>query len=501
MSPYLLGIDSGLTVTKAVIFDEEGREKGKGDANNVHLSPYPRWVEQDMDRVWENCQDAVREALRSAGIEAGEVGAVGVAGHGDGIYPVDEEGNPVRPGILSLDSRAHGVLERWEESGVMEGALELNGQVPFPALPPVLLAWMKEHEPKSLERTRWVLYVKDWLRYKLTGEYATDPTDASSGFTDVKTQEYSSEAFPLYGLEEVREKLPPVLACMEVAGEVTREAAEATGLRAGTPVVTGLHDVDAGAIGVGCTKPGQLTMIAGTWSINEVISAEPSFDETSACRNFAVPGLWMNVAASPASAANLEWFVQRLSPLEVERAQERGTSPFGFVNEEVESVLDEKSRVFYHPFLYGSPYGDEASAGFFGLRGWHTRGHLLKALLEGSVFNHKGHVEDLRSNFEVTQVRLTGGGSRSELWSQMFADALDTTVEVTDADEAGALGAAVCAGIGTGLYSSLDEATSRVVRLLRSHEPEPEGRDRLSEAYETYTALAEALEPVWPRLG
>ena len=501
MSPYLLGIDSGLTVTKAVVFDEEGHERGKGAANNMHLNPRPRWVEQDMDRVWENCRDAVREALKGAGIGGGEIGAIGVTGHGDGIYPVNEGGDPVRPGILSLDSRAYEVLERWEESRVLQGALEFNGQIPFAALPATLLAWMKENEPENLERTRWVLYVKDWLRYKLTGEYATDPTEASSGFTDVRTQEYSDEAFPLYGLEEVRGKLPPILGCMEVAGEVTREAAEATGLEPGTPVVAGIHDIDASAIGVECTKPGHLTMIAGTWSINEVVSDEFAFNESSACRNFATPGLWMNVAASPASAANLEWFVQRLSPLEVERAKESGASPFDFVNEEAEAVLKEKSRVFYHPFLYGSPYGDEATAGFFGLRGWHTRGHLLKALFEGTVFNHKGHVDDLRSNFEVTRVRITGGGSRSELWSQMFADALDTTVEVTEAGEAGALGSAVCAGIGTGVYSSLDDATRRVVRLLRTHEPDPESRDRLAEAYETYMALAEALEPVWPRLG
>lgn len=501
MSPYLLGIDSGLTVTKAVVFDEEGRERGAGAVNNVRKSPHPRWVEQDMDGVWEGCRDAVRQALEGAGIDAGEISGVGVTGHGDGVYPVDEGGDPVRPGILSLDSRAHDVLDRWEESGVMEGALELNGQVPFAALPPTLLAWMKEHEPENLERTRWVLYVKDWLRYKLTGEYATDPTEASSGFTDVRTQTYSPEAFSLYGLEEARGKLPPVVACAEVVGEVTREAAEETGLKAGTPVVTGIHDIDASAVGIGCTKPGQLTLIVGTWSINQVVSDEPAFNESSACRNFALPGLWMNVAASPASATNLEWFVKRLSPLEVRRAQERGASPFDFVDEEVKAVLDEKSRVFYHPFLYGSPYGDAATAGFFGLRGWHTRGHLLKALLEGTVFNHKGHVEDLRSNFEVTRVRLTGGGSRSEPWSQMFADALNLCVEVTDAEETGALGAAVCAGIGVGVYRSLDEATEQVVRLLRAHEPEPEGRDRLAEAYDTYTALAEALEPVWPRLG
>jgi L-xylulokinase len=275
MSPYLLGIDSGLTVTKAVVFDEDGRQRGVGAVNNAHKSPHPRWVEQDMDRLWESCYGAIRQALDEAGIGGGDIAAVGVSGHGDGIYLVDEEGRPVRAGVLSLDSRAYKVLERWQESGVTDRALELAGQKPFASLAATLLTWFKEHEPESFERTRWILYVKDWLRYKLTGEYATDPTEASSGFTDVNTQEYSPEVLSLYGLEEVQGKLPPVVACTGVVGEVTREAAEATGLAGGTPVVSGAHDIDACPVGVGCTKPGQLTMIAGTWSINGVISDRP----------------------------------------------------------------------------------------------------------------------------------------------------------------------------------------------------------------------------------
>lgn len=501
MSPYLLGIDSGLTVTKAVVFDEEGRERGKGAANNVQKNPHPRWVEQDMEKVWESCRHAIRQALARAGVEAREISGVGVAGHGDGVYLVDESGRPVRAGILSMDSRAHEVLAGWNESGVGERAMRFNGQTPFAALPPVLLAWMGEHEPENLERTRWVFAVKDWLRYRLTGEYATDPTEASSGFTDVRTQDYSGEAYPLYGLEDLRGKLPPIVGCMEVAGEVTREAAEATGLAAGTPVVSGAHDIDASAVGVGCIEPGALTMIAGTWSINEVVNDEPTFTEGAACRNFVTPGRWLNVSASPASATNLEWFVQRMCPLEVKRAGELGASPFDFVNEEVGAVLEEKPRVFYHPFLYGSPRGDDATGGFFGMRGWHTRGHILRALFEGTVFNHRSHVDVLRSAFDVTRVRLTGGGARSEIWSQMFADALDTTVEVTDAGETGALGAALCAGVGTGVYGSLEDATGNVVRVARSHEPNAGKRDQLAEAYETYNALADALAPVWARMG
>jgi hypothetical protein len=173
-----------------------GPERGKGAVNNDQASPRPRWVEQDMDRLWENCCGVVKQALDQAGIDAGEIAAIGVSGHGDGIYMVDERGRPVRAGVLSLDSRAHEVAERWQESGVADRALELTGQKPFASMAATLLTWFREHEPESFERTGWILYVKDWIRYKLTGEFATDTTEASSGFTDVNTQKYSRRCSP-----------------------------------------------------------------------------------------------------------------------------------------------------------------------------------------------------------------------------------------------------------------------------------------------------------------
>ncbi|AHY48309.1 Sugar (pentulose and hexulose) kinase (plasmid) [Rubrobacter radiotolerans] len=501
MSPYLLGLDSGNTGTKAVVFDEEGYERGVGSVGNTQINPYPRWVEQDMNGVWKNAVEAIRGAILAAKIDGREVSAIGVSGHGDGVYLVDGAGEPVRAGIQSMDSRAHRLLARWNESGLGDRVLRFNGQRPFAALPPVLLAWFKEEQPDVLERTERVLYVKDWLRYRLTGEYATDPSEASSGFTDVRTQGYSDEAYELYDLPEVRGMLPPVAASTEVVGGVTEEAARLTGLKAGTPVVGGAHDVDCASVGVGCVEPGDMTLIAGTWSINEVVGAEPAFVEGSACRNFVKPGLYLNMSASPTSATNLEWFVKRMCPLEYKTSRDMGISPFAFVNEEVKGVMNDESRVFYHPFIYSSPHGDDATGGFYGLRGWHTRGHLLRALFEGVAFNHKTHVEILRDAFEVKRVRLTGGGSTSRTWAQIFADTLNETVEVMGAGETSALGAALCAGVGTGVYGSVDDATDNVVRTFRIHEPDPRNSERLAEAYETHLSLVGAMSPVWERTG
>ncbi|MCL6439475.1 MAG: carbohydrate kinase [Rubrobacteraceae bacterium] len=494
----LLGVDCGLTAVKVVLFNESGYEVGMGSALNVHRSPAPHQVEQDPDELWNRCAQAIRAALNDAG--GGEVVAVGLSGFGDGVFLLDRACRPVRPAILSLDSRAQELVDRWNNSGLSDELHKITGQRPFPGYTLSVLAWLKENEPEALSRARWVLWGKDWLRYRLTGELATDPTERSSGFAEVRTGSYPREAAALCGLEEVEEKLPPVAGCAEVAGEVTPEAAESTGLAAGTPVVTGCHDIDASAIGTGCIEPGPVAVIAGTWCNNEVVSEEVVPGERWICRRFVLPGRWLNVSGSPASATNLEWFVRRMCPAEVERARKEGRSPYDFVSSEVSSVMDADSTVFYHPFLYGSPYGSAASGAFFGLRGWHTRAHLLRAVLEGITFNHRYHVEALAEAFETASIRLTGGGARSPLWSQMFADVLSRPVEVTAAGETGALGAALLAGIGAGLYSSLEEAVGRAVRVVRTHEPEPAGRERLARAYKTYTALAGAIEPLWPCL-
>ncbi len=500
MSGYLLGIDCGLTVTKAVVFDAQGRAIGSGAVRTPQDTPHPHWVERDMERLWRDCAEAIRAALAQAGAGGADIAGIGATAHGDGLYLVDEEGRPVRAGILSLDSRAVEIIDAWRQSGVLDEALQLTGQQPFAAAPAAVLAWLARYEPEALQRARYALACKDWIKLKLTGHIAADPTEASVSFTDVRTQRYCTEAFALYGLQQMEGKVAPVVGSTDVAGEVTSEAAAATGLRPGTPVVSGLHDVDASAVGSGCVHPGQISVIAGTYSINQTISTSPLLNASWACRNFVEPGQWMNMSISPASATNLEWFVQELCPLECERARAAGRSPFDEVNEQVQAVLDEPSRVFFHPFLYGSPYGARASAGFFGLRGWHSRGHLLRAIYEGVCFNHRTHVDALRSAFPCSEVRLTGGGARSGIWCQIFADALGLAVRVPETQEAGALGTAICAGVGCGISSSLEQAVGQMVRIARTYEPDQERHARLSAAYNTYVALANALAPLWQRM-
>lgn len=500
MPEVLVGIDSGLTVTKAVVFDTAGRALGASGAPSKQATPRPRWLERDMDDLWSTAAAAVGHALHEAGVDASDVRGVGLSGHGDGCYLIDAAGRPARPGINSMDSRATDIMARWEREGVLERAPQVLGITPWAPLPATLVAWVREHEPDVYKRIRWSLACKDWLRYKLTGEVHTDFTEASTGFTEVRSQRYSPEVFRLYGLEDFEDKVPPVLQCSEVAGGVTPDAAAATGLAEGTPVVAGAHDIDCCAVGVGVLHPGQLCAITGTWSINETIAHEPAVSPRWGCRNFVEPGSWLCLSASPASSANLEWFVRQLCGAEVASAEQHGVSPFAFVSDEVASVLDEESHVFFHPYLYGAPGDAPLTGAFLGLRGWHRRAHLLKALFEGVVFNHLGHIDDLRSGFDITDIRLTGGGSRSAVWCQMYADALGVPVHATDAEESGALGAALFAGVGTGVWGSLAEAVEATVRMAGSYEPDQARGERLHETYETWKALADALRPVSDRL-
>lgn len=499
--PYFIGIDNGLTNIKAVIFTLDGKVVGSGHVLGSNSSPKPHWVERDMNLIWEWVCVAIQMAIKSAGVSPKDIKAAGLAAHGDGAFLLDRNLKPVRPAVLSLDSRSSEICKEWEETGALNRTLQISGQKPFVGSLIPIMGWLKRNEPENYENTRWLLYCKDWIRFKLTGEVATDFTESSSTATDVQTQLYDPGILRILGLDELIEKLPPEKMPYEAAGKVTRQAAVETGLSEGTVVATGLHDVDSCAVSMGCLQPGQLSIISGTWGINQVITPKPVINDDWLCRNFIKPGLWLNCSASPASAANLEWMVQNLCQDECIKAEHENRSRFDFVNQEIEEILEEKSQVFFIPFLYGSPFGEKPSSCFIGIKGWHRRAHLLKAIFEGVVFNHKHHVESLRKCSEFTDVRLSGGGAKSLIWSQLFADALNVPISIPDIDEAGALGASLCAATSVGYYNSIEEAASAVVKIARTHTPNPTRHEQLDNAYAIYCDIVKTLLPVWEKIS
>jgi L-xylulokinase len=494
----LLGIDNGLTVTKAVVFDIDGTQLSVARRRVPQSMPQARFVERGMTGLWHATAEAIREAIALSGRPAADIRAVAATAHGDGLYLLDEDRQPLGPGILSLDSRAGAVIDGWSGGTVFSEALALTGQIPHVSAPSALLAWIKQHEPDRYQRIRHVLGCKDWLRFCLTGTIGTDRTEASTSFTDVRSQAFSPEALRLFGLDEVFDALPPMAHSAEIAGYVTSDASTLTGLAAGTPVAFGLHDVTASALGIGGHVDDVVSIVAGTYSINQVLSRDVRADPRWLCRNAIDAGQWNNMAISPASAANYDWFLDTLCRRDQDAAIEGGASIHEMLAQEIDAALQRPSTILFHPYLFGSPHGNVASGSFLGLHGWHDRGDMLKAVLEGIAFNHRTHIDALRDGFAFRQARLTGGASRNPAFAQMFADILDMPLMVTSTDEAAAFGAALCAGAAVGLYASVQDDPRDLSATGRRYQPDPVRSAEFNRRFSLYCRIAETLKPVWP---
>ncbi len=498
--PSLLGIDNGLTVTKAVLFDTDGTVLSVARRRVPQSIPAPRFVERDMDGLWRATAEAIAEAVSLSGRPASDIAAIAATAHGDGLYLLDEDDRPLGPGILSLDSRAGDIIAEWERDGVSERALALTGQKPHLSATSALLAWIRRRQPERYGRIGAVLGCKDWLTFCLTGHVGTDRTEASTSFTDVNTQDYSRAAAELYGLEEIFQRLAPSAYSAAIIGHVTAEAARATGLAAGTPVAAGLHDVTASALGIGAQKSGVMGVVAGTYSINEIVSDRPLTDPRWFCRNAIQPGQWNAMSISPASAANYDWFLDTLCQGDHDKAAAGGPPIHEALAGEIEAALARPSSLLFHPYLFGSPHGGASSGSFIGLHGWHNRGDMLKAVLEGIAFNHREHVDALADGFPYEEVRLTGGISRNAAFAQMFADILNHPVTVTGTEEAAAWGAALCGGASVGLYKAPTNDPRDLDAISRTFRPDAEKAAAYDRRFAVYRDISEALKPHWHAL-
>ncbi|MBC8507153.1 MAG: carbohydrate kinase [Chloroflexi bacterium] len=504
MSKYLLGIDNGNTFSKAALFDLHGKEIAVANCAADTDFPHPGWTERDMEMLWQSTATAIRDVLAKSSIKPEEIAGIGNTGHGNGVYLLDKQGQPLRNGIQSLDTRAADVVAGWNQRDLHAQTFPYALQSFWPAQPNALLAWIKENEPQNYERIGAILMVKDYIKYRLTGEIAGDYTDMSgANLMDVPNKSYSKELLDLYDLSELYDALPPLKQSNEVIGQVTSVAAQETGLVVGTPVVGGLFDVDASAIGSGAYAANQACLVMGSWSINEVITKDPIIDPSLFMTTiFADPELFLTIEGSATSATNLEWFVNQFCGDERAEAKQRGISVYEVCSETVASLAPGSTNIIFHPFLFGSNVQPTARAGFYGVAGWHTRAHLLRALYEGVVFGHLSHIEKLRAaGGQINTARLAGGGSRSEVWSQMFADTIQVSMEVTDGNELGARGAALSAGIGAGIYSDYAEAVQEAVLVVRVHEPDSTNTPFYLERYAEYQNLVDVMKRPWEALN
>ncbi len=497
---YLMGIDNGGTFSKAAIFDENGHQISVASVPTVTITPKPGYTERDMEELWQVNAQAVKVAIEKSGINPADIAGVSFSGHGKGLYLVGKDGKPSYNGIISTDARAWAYVKKWKEDGTAKKVYEKTYQDILACQPVSLLAWLKDNQPEVIENTKYVFAVKDYVRYRMTGEAYAEMSDFSGGnLVNLKTGEYDRELMELFGIGEVYDMLPPLKNAADVCGYVTKEASELTLLPEGTPVSAGMFDVNACGIASGLSDSEKMCMIAGTWSINEFIAKEPVLNGTVALNSmFCIPGYYLVEESSPTSAGNMEWFIRNLMNYEKAEAKENGGSVYDITNEWVASIEPQDNNIIFLPFLNGSNEDALAKGTFIGLTAYHSKKHMLRAVYEGIVFSHLTHVKKLLRNREVpASIRLSGGAANSDVWVQIFADTLQIPIDVIEDKELGAQGAAIAAGIAAGIYKDYNDGIEKTVTITKTVQPRPEYKEIYEKKYQTYRRVIEGLSGVW----
>lgn len=492
---YLLGIDVGTGGTRALVLDERGRVISSAtEDHRAFVSPQIGWAEQDPCDWWRACSVAVRHALAQAQLRSDQISCVGLSGQMHGAVLLDEQERVVRPALIWCDVRTE---KQCRDLTAQIGANQLIQLTCNPALTNFTLTkclWVRENEPENWHRVRSLMLPKDYIRFQLTGERATDVADASGTLLlDVAHRRWSKEMLNLVQMDE--SLLPSLYESPEICGRISGAGAAATGLQKGTPVVAGAGDQAAGAIGVGVVSPGTVSATIGTSGVVLAATDRPALDSRGRVHTFchAVPGRWIAMGVTQAAGLSLRWFRDQFG------SGDRRQS-YASLTAEAASAPPGCDGVLWAPYLMGerTPYLDPAARGMLvGLAASHTRGHVIRAILEGVAFSLRDTFTIFREmEVPVTTIRLGGGGARSALWRQIQADTYARPVETVDAEEGAAYGAAILAGVGVKTWSSVDEACESVVRVAENITPDFEHSLVLEKTYAVYRRMYPAMKSI-----
>jgi len=498
---HIIAFDAGGTAVKAALYDERGAELAVAGATMAPLHPAPGCLERDPQAMWAAICAVSRKVVEKAGVAPSSIAAVGLTGYGNGLYLLDPRGKPVRNGVLSPDLRAQAIVARWRASGLEDAAIPLTYQRQWPGKPAPLLAWLEAHEPEALARAAHAMFCKDYLRFRLTGAIGLEISELSSGgLTDQGRRRFEPKVLEHFGLGRYARLYGDGVEPLTIFGAVTSEAAAETGLAAGTPVSAGYADGPAMALGLGAIDESVISVIAGTWGLNQLVSRTPVADGSISAPIVGVrPGEFVLTDAGPTSASAFEWFVDSVAAA-ADPAPRDHAALFAFCDE-----LAARARIdgapYFLPYLNGRLDQPEARGAFVGLASWHGLPEMIRAIFEGVAFEHRWHIDRLLKGRTRPRVaRFAGGAARSRPWLDIFAASIDLPLELAAASELGALGAAIVAAVGVGLHPDLETAVAAMTRSRGRVEPDPALVEALARRRAIYGELCEALRPTWAKL-
>lgn len=495
---YLLGIDIGTSGTKTLLVDESGSVVSSATAEYPLYTPRPNWAEQDPADWWHATVTTVRQVLGEGGLRPEEIRGIGLSGQMHGSVFLDSSGEVIRPALLWCDQRTAAQC-RWITDRV--GKADLVAETCNPVLtgftaPKII--WLRDNEPENYERLATVLLPKDYIRLMLTGEYATEVSDASgTSLLNVRQRRWSDVVLERIGLS--RDMLPEVFESPQVSGRVSAAAAAATGLTQGTPVVGGGGDQAAGAVGNGIVEQGIVSSTTGTSGVVFAHLDEPAMDEQLRTHTFchAVPGKWHVMGVMLSAGGSLRWLRDALCAEEKAVAALTGKDPYEYMTASAARAPLGAEGLIFLPYLTGerTPYPDPDAKGvFFGLHLRHDKRHLARAVMEGVAFGLKDSFDIIEGmGVSITQVRASGGGARSTLWRQIQADVTGRPHCVINVDEGPALGAALLAGVGTGVWATVPEACRASMEVV-------DQRDPCAENHRSYAGYHRLYKQLYARL-
>jgi xylulokinase len=496
---YVLGIDVSTTGAKALLIDERGSVVADATTEYPLSTPRPLWSEQSPADWWQGVRSSIQASLAKAGLRGEEVSGVGLTGQMHGLVMMDKSGQVLRPAILWNDQRTGPqCAEIMERAGGLDRLLELTGNAVLPGFTAPKILWVRENEPAVYEKTAHILLPKDYARYCLTGEYATEVSDASgTSLLDVAHRCWSDAM--LSALDLPKDWLPRCTESPEVSGRISATAARETGLKAGTPVVGGGGDQAAQAVGSGIVTAGIISVTSGTSGVvfahADTFASESKGRLHSFCH--AVPGKWHLMGVMLSAGGSFRWLRDSLGEPERTEASARGEDPYDLLTRAAARAPAGCQGLLFLPYLTGerTPHPDpQARGAFVGLTVLHQKDHIIRSVLEGVSFGLRDCLELIRGlGVPIEQVRASGGGARSALWRQIQADVFGNELVLVNVTEGAAYGAALLAGVGAGIFSGVEDAVAQTVRITDRIAPIPANVSRYQALYPVYRSLYPAL--------
>jgi len=503
-----LGIDVGTSGTKTLLMDPDGKVLATANSEYDFETPRPGWTQQDPELWWRATVQSVRAVLKKAQVDGKQVDGIGLSGQMHGLVITDGAGTPLRPCLLWNDQRtAAQAVEIEGTCGGKKGLIRLVGNAAMTSFTLTKLLWVRDNEPRIYTRIKHLLLPKDYVRLRLTGEYVGEVSDMSGTLMlDQRKRTWSRKILTLFSID--KDILPPVVESHEVTGTVRKEVAAKLGLAEGTPVVGGGGDQPAGAVGNGVVRDGLTSATMGTSGVVYAHSKKYVVDPSSRVNTFcsSVDGEYCMFGCILSAGGSFQWFRNVLGGAEVAAARRKKIDPYELLTAEAAAAPPGCEGVFFLPYLTGerTPHADPvAKGGWIGLHAGTDRNTLIRAVMEGATFAMNDAVSILRDErkLPIKEIRLSGGGARSEFWRQLQADIYGTTCTTINAEEGPAYGVALLAAVGTGRFKTIGEACKRAISITRRIRPKARMKRLYAKHYAQYRRLYPALKPEFAEIA